>query len=293
MRITKIKINSFIILLIFSLYSIVFIPLSAQQLDTTDDTSSVDLGLPVYRAVFVGIGFSQGLPYSIKQINGLKTTLLNGGNWDESNIQILTDSQATENRIKKSITWLEESADDNDVSLFYFIGHGGSGDKNQFLNLDDGIIFDYELDIYLENVSGSVVVILDSCKSGGFIDDLQRPNRVVLTASNGRNPTFQVDELEAPMFSYFLNLSLSWLTKNIELTFLFTKIFTLYYSDKISDEYGEDYHIYPQMYDGSISPTRIIRKHAFVKQLTSLFKIFMSGNNYVNVWEMTNEIKRE
>lgn len=268
-------------------------PFSAQQLDPTDDASTAVLNLPVYRAVFVGIGFSQGLPYSINQIYGLRTTLLNGGNWDESNIQILTESQATEQRIQQSINWLEESADDNDVSLFYFIGHGGSNETNQYLVTEEGLIYDTELNTYLLNVSGSVVVILDSCKSGGFIDDLKQPNRVVITASNGRNSTFQVNELKAPMFSYFLNLSLSWLTKNIELTFLFTRIFTSYYGNKISEEYGEDYHIYPQMYDGSISPTRIIRKHAYVKQLTSLFKILTSTNMQLKVWEMTNEIKGE
>jgi hypothetical protein len=244
------------------------------------------LNLPEYRAVFVGIGYSQGLPYTVKQINGLKTTLLNGGNWDESNIRILTETQATEQRVQQNIAWLEETADDNDVSLFYFIGHGGSNETNQYLVTYDGLIYDTELDEYLLNISGSVVVILDSCKSGGFIDDLKRSNRVVLTASIGRNSTFQVNELQAPMFSYFLNLSLSWLTKNIEYSFLFTKIFTAYYGKKISDEYGEDYRIYPQMYDGSIRPTRIIRKHAYIKQFTSLIKLFNLENHQIKVWEM-------
>lgn len=287
MRITKTKKITAIFLFIL-LYSIIVAPFSAKLVQKSEYESSNPLNLPEYRAVIVGIGASQGLPYSVKQINGLKLTLLNGGNWEESNIVILKESQATKQRIQQSIYWMEESADYNDVSLFYFIGHGGSNETNQFLITENGLIYDIELDMYLLNISGSVVVILDSCKSGGFIEDLKRPNRVVLTASNGRNSTFQVHELEAPMFSYFLNLSLSLLTKNIEVTFLFTKFFASYYGNKISNEYGADYHIYPQMYDGSYSLTRVIRKHAYIKQFTSLFTIFDSVNLQGEVWEMYN-----
>ena len=279
------KIKSLIIISLFLSQSIFVYSVTANEPRIEEKNSSA-LNLPVYRAVFIGIGISQGLPYSIKQLEGLKTTLLNGGNWEESNIIMLKEGQATIHNIKQNIQWLKDTADENDVSLFYFIGHGGTNSTNQYITAIDSLIYDVELDIYLQNISGSTIVILDSCKSGGFIEDLEYPNRVVLTASKGIDPTYQVSELQAPMFSYFLNVSLSWITKNIEFTYLFTKMFTLYYGKKISEQYGENYMIYPQMSDGTIRTTNLIRKHAYIKNVFNMFKVFITSNNELKIWEM-------
>jgi hypothetical protein len=246
--------------------------------------------IPVYRAVLIGIGSVQGLPYSVKQSQGIKQTLINGGNWDEENIKLLTDNMATKDTIKQSINWLAESADENDVSIFYFIGHGGGGPNGSdyFISASDTVIFDEQLDLYFENISGSLIIIIDSCNSGGFIDELWQTNRVIITACAADESTYQVDALKAPMFSYFLNMSLSRLTKNAEFTFVFTKLFTQYYGNKISDEYNSDYTIDPQFYDGTLGPTRVIKRHTYLKQVTDLIKPLFFSHDNLNIWKMNN-----
>jgi len=242
----------------------------------------------VHRAVLIGIGSIQGLPYSVRQIKGIQQTLLNGGNWEEEHIKLLTDDAATKETIQRNIAWLDESSDENDVSLFYFIGHGGGGPNgsDHFITASDTVIYDNQLEMYFENISGSLVLIFDSCNSGGFINELWEPGRIIMTACAADESTYQVNELKAPVFSYFLNLSLSKLTKNAEFTFLFTKLFARYYANKISNEYQSDYSTNPQLYDGIIGPTRVIKRHIYFPRLNDLINPLFSNHSNLTVWKM-------
>lgn len=241
-----------------------------------------------YRAVLIGIGSIQGLPYSVRQIKGIQQTLLNGGNWEEEHIKLLTDDAATKENIQQNIAWLAESADENDVSLFYFIGHGGGGPNgsDHFISAADSIIYDENLSLYFENITGSLIVILDSCNSGGLINELWEPGRVIMTACAADESTYQANELKAPVFSYFFNISLSWITKNAEFTFLFTKQFTRYYGNKISDEYQADYSTTPQLYDGIRGPTWIINRHAYLQRIRDLINPIVFTHDDLTIWKM-------
>ena len=123
-----------------------------------------------YWAVIIGIGDYPGenhdLPYSVNEIIAFKNTLLNGGNWNESNINVLVDSQANRPGIFDAIGWLESNADENDVSIIYYAGHGGQTPSNEYLMVYNGSISDEELDEKLDTVEGRVVIILDACHSG-------------------------------------------------------------------------------------------------------------------------------
>jgi len=236
-----------------------------------------------YRVVIVALG--NGLAYSIPQMNGFIKTLQNGGNWQEENIHTLTNKQATEQNIFNEIEWLNESADENDVSLFYFIGHGGSIQVNEYILAYDDPIYDYELDYYLEPIKGTMIVFIDACYSGGFIKELQNPNTIVMTACAKDEPTYQVHDLRSGLFGYFLNMSISWITKNIEASYIYTKIFTYIYSKQLNNTYGDINIIHPQFYDGTEGPTKIISRHAYLKNIIQLIK-GLSFDGDTTYWKM-------
>ena len=201
------------------------------------------------------------MPYSINEINSFKKTLIDGKNWLESNIKILTDSNANIANIYNTINLLSEKADDNDVTIFYFSGHGGRNITNEAIIAYDGHIIDTELDEKLDAIKGKVIVILDSCFSGGFIKDLRGNKRIIMASCGEDKQTYQYSGLKSGIFGYFVNLSLQKITKNAEFTFLFAYIGSVHFSKKLSEEYGEDYSIYPEFSDGTIATTLVSVKN--------------------------------
>jgi len=246
-----------------------------------------------YRAILLGIndypGETGDLPYSVNEINSFKKTLIEGGNWIDSNIQTIKDNQANINNINTAINWLSINADDNDISIFYYSGHGSRDLYNEYILVYDGTISDIELDEKLDTIQGRVIVILDSCYSGGFVDDLKGYKRIVMAACGNDNLTYQYSGFESGIFGYFVNLSLQKMTKNAEFTFLFAYIGTVYYSKKLSEEYGEDYSIYPKFSDGTIGITKIINRHNLTQ--TFIYELFSKTINTIrnkefNIWRM-------
>ncbi len=94
-----------------------------------------------------------------------------------SSIDTLLGSQATRNNILQSISSSFTEADNNDVSYFYFSGHGwgGNGNISTILPYDADANDEFndistdDLALALSTIPGIKVVILDSCFSGGFI----------------------------------------------------------------------------------------------------------------------------
>ena len=252
----------------------------------TDKESNVTIDVPVYRAVLVAIGYSNNLPYSVKQLYGFRSTLLLGGNWKTSNIVNLTEDRATKGRIYSAIQWLADTADENDVSLFYFIGHGDGNDTSQCIIPYDDPIYDVELDQYLSNISGSLIVIIDACRSGGFIEELSKENRLIVTACGKDEDTYQVKDLESGMFGFFLNLSLSWATKKVEMSFYWANILSLYYGNKLSKQYGENYIIHPQLSDGTSGMTRVILKHSYLLNIYRMLNVLTDEDTSNSIWRM-------
>jgi len=219
----------------------------------------------VYRAVLVGIDdyYYQPLPYSVKQILDFKNTLIYGGNWDESNIFLFTDTYATKDAIVNQILNIEEVANENDVTLFYFAGHGGRNFTNEFIRTYDNPIYDVD-------------------------EDLERSGRIIITACAKNEITYQVMDLESGMFGYFFNLCLSWITKKAENTFMLTQLFTWFYGKKLSRELNREVSINPQIYNGISDSTYLIESHAYVNKITELFLPIIQINSNSRVWEMNN-----
>jgi len=92
-----------------------------------------------------------------------------------SRIDYISDFEATKNNILQGIASTFSEADDDDVSYFYFGGHGDKDGTIYFLCPADmtssasSMISVNELEEALSAIHGKKVVIIDSCYSGGFI----------------------------------------------------------------------------------------------------------------------------
>ncbi|HZK11237.1 MAG TPA: caspase family protein [Atribacterota bacterium] len=144
----------------------------------------------VYRALCVGVGDYMyfpdiygnidlpGTPYDVNRIcYTLDRCRFGSADTEFSEIWYNTDWSATKSAILQGITNVFAEADYNDVSYFYFTGHGirvnnisylCPTEVNYFLPMSTYISVD-ELENALSTIPGTKVVILDSCHSGGFI----------------------------------------------------------------------------------------------------------------------------
>ena len=135
-----------------------------------------------------------------------------------NSIDVLLGSQATRNNILQSISSSFSETDQNDVSYFYFSGHGwGNGNISTLLPYDadaDDVFNDISADDLasaLSVIPGTKVVILDSCFSGGFIGK----DGSVYTRGIGANDTKQYNDNIINSFElHDLQLSKDNLAKN-------------------------------------------------------------------------------
>jgi hypothetical protein len=147
----------------------------------------------VYRALLVGVGdYINGDPYPGGDLNGPPENvdrmrlILEQCKFGSSNTTFsiinddLIDFNATKVAILDGIASTFSGADDNDVSYFYYAGHGylDSGTNISYLCPADNpitildlnaLISVNELESHLSAIPGTKVVILDTCHSGGFI----------------------------------------------------------------------------------------------------------------------------
>jgi len=138
----------------------------------------------VYRALCVGVGdYIQGSdddlsapPYDVDRIRQiLQQCRFGPSNTIFSKISYLKDWQATKSNILQGISSTFSGADSNDISYFYFSGHGALVGNTSYIcpaditSYADSAINVNELEAVLSSIPGTKVVFLDSCYSGGFI----------------------------------------------------------------------------------------------------------------------------
>jgi len=138
----------------------------------------------VYRALCVGVGdYISGSDndlnapsYDVDRIRQiLQQCRFGTSNTTFSNINYLKDWQATKSNILQSISSTFSGADSNDISYFYFSGHGSRLGNTSYIcpadmtSFVDSVISVNELENALSSIPGTKVVFLDSCYSGGFI----------------------------------------------------------------------------------------------------------------------------
>ncbi|MEM7454937.1 MAG: caspase family protein [Planctomycetota bacterium] len=109
---------------------------------------------------------------------------------------ILTDAVATSAEFRNALAEIESKITPNDTFVFFFSGHGGQYQRNdrpandvdgmdESLEFRDTEILDDELAAMLDRInSGTQLIVIDSCFSGGFAKDvISRPGRMGLFSS--------------------------------------------------------------------------------------------------------------
>ena len=150
-------------------------------------------------------------------------TLYNHHKFDFAFNDYLENANATNDDILSAIMEIAFVSKPQDVTYFYFSGHGGvyTDTEDSFLKTYGGTINVSTLERWLDFIQGTVVVLLDSCNSGDFIGkdvgveefDPAEFNAGVITAFS--NETLSRDNLAQPKFQVLTacrsdQLSMEW-----------------------------------------------------------------------------------
>jgi len=158
------------------------------------------------------------------------------------------------------LTWMKDQENETSISLFYYSGHGrqildDDGDEADGLDealycSDENTIRDDDLKDLLDQFEGPVVVILESCNSGGF-GELEGDNIVIMTACNETEDS----HIGGGMLSVFTNyIGIGWNNGEADVngddkitdeeTFIYARDNTLNYAQ------GQPWWQTPQLFDG-------------------------------------------
>ena len=181
------------------------------------------------KALLVGISDYPHLPdlnFTVDDALSMRGVLLENG-WNSNDIKLLYDNLARNTAITDYLTNMARNTDNKSISLFFFSGHGNrtkiAGEWECSIECYDCKLFALDLNHILDQFHGRVVVILDSCFSGGmiprgtggastdeFIGDFIRQatsggnkeNRVILMACKDKQLSTSCHKLKAGAFTY-------------------------------------------------------------------------------------------
>ena len=147
-------------------------------------------GVTRYWGTFVGISDYQtisDLSFCADDATSMYDLFLQDSRWDASRMTLLLNMEASRSAIENAITTMASNSDDDDICLFFFSGHGGQADED-FAPFDEsdhmdeylvcwdsnisnytGDFIDDDMGVTLGQISGTTVVMLDACYSGGHV----------------------------------------------------------------------------------------------------------------------------
>lgn len=138
----------------------------------TITVTSAPKGIPMYRALLIGQeAYSPKLQGPRRDVNTISNALRSGG---YSEVYEYYDRSAA--GIESAITSLySKGIASSDITLFYYSGHGVNSSnatyKGALSGIDGNIVTTARLRALLDNVPGTVIVMLDSCLSGAFVKE--------------------------------------------------------------------------------------------------------------------------
>ncbi len=141
----------------------------------TDRSEKITYIIPVtvnYRALLIGeTGYANVLNGPENDIACMSALLQGVSN----TYSVVSQQNATLDEIMDLIPFAFEGAGDDDISLFYYSGHGVTGSSEYYSGALQTVDYRYltiaDLADLLSNIPGKVIVILDSCGSGAAISD--------------------------------------------------------------------------------------------------------------------------
>lgn len=137
--------------------------------------------------------------------------------WEKDHIKLLLNENATRQNINDAIiNWLAPIENQNDQVLVFFSGHGGiynstyppyeyicPYDSSPSSTKND--ITDDLLNNWLNGLdSQKITIVLGSCNSGGFIPELSKNGRIILTACSADESATGTSDLQHSLFGYYL-----------------------------------------------------------------------------------------
>ena len=187
-------------------------------------------------AIVIGIGNYKDrkippLHYTVADAQGMYNVLANEkyGFLLKENVKLLINEEASTQNIKKIFrTWLKKNVRENDSVIIYFAGHGASEAGSTYWVTYDSDIEDlYGTAISNDSISKmlnsikskTLIVFLDSCYSAATInrgwhtrsliekdpfEEFKGEGRVVITSSNGKQLSLEIQEYGHGVFTYFL-----------------------------------------------------------------------------------------
>jgi uncharacterized protein YjdB/uncharacterized caspase-like protein len=127
----------------------------------------------------------------------VKSMLVNSDFGDGKNVDVKLEDDLTSSGIRN---WLNQMAswgvDSDDVTYFYYSGHGSYDDPGALVGTDGGTVSVDEVRTYLDKLPGTVVVMLDSCYAGRYIKGKS-------VASISQAPSVDTDAVTSRVVSAF------------------------------------------------------------------------------------------
>ncbi len=151
--------------------------------------------------IFAGIadypGEDNDLPLTDQDARRVRDALIEGAGMNPDNAYTLIDSDATRQNFQQALNDIGRTIDGDDTLVIFFSGHGNrvpradgpdSADPDgmdETMELYDGALLDDELADMLDNIdAGIILLVMDSCFSGGFSKDIiSKPGRMGLFSS--------------------------------------------------------------------------------------------------------------
>lgn len=253
------------------------------------------------KALIVGIADYPGggdLQYTDDDAIEIKEVLESNG-WDEGDITLFIDDEGTKSGITEELNDIADTTNANSISLFFFSGHGTQDGQGEALCCygtgSSSYLYDFELNDILDNFNGKVVVIIDSCHSGGmeppdfgnetefntseyinnFIETLGagNENRVILMACAADEYSYETSELQNGVFSFFIIEGLWGLAdEEGDGNGIITAEETFSYAEPKTTDYEPRQH--PKKYDGDTSTVVPIIGGAIIEGIDLTFTMY-------------------
>lgn len=148
--------------------------------------SSVTPPKPKLFVLAVGVGNyknpSLRLTYPAKDARDLRSLLEKQKDrlYSEVNASVLTDQEATRDRIRERLAWFRSAATKDDISILLLAGHGISHHQTgryyffpheaDMGDPENTLLSEVELRKAVNGMEGKVLLLLDTCHAGGAID---------------------------------------------------------------------------------------------------------------------------
>lgn len=146
-----------------------------------------DVLKPKLFALVVGVSDYQAdrarpLQFAAKDAQDLKVLLERQTNdlYGPVEVKLLDNANATREKIKQGLEWLDENVTRHDVGLIFLAGHGRTDEQNRFWfitsdaepdKLAQTALAKDDLDATVRSLRGRVIVMLDACHSGNATSD--------------------------------------------------------------------------------------------------------------------------